>query len=74
MTEQIATNKGEWTNNNLVEAVEVPFQNTLSHGRWGAAPRVRPRDAQGRRATDPSPRRHIALIRDKSRSGRRCYS
>jgi len=74
MTGQVTTNKGEWADNNLVEAVEVAFQDALSHRGRGPAPRVRPRDAQGRRATDPSSRLHIALIVDKSSGGRRCHS
>ena len=38
--------------NKLVEAVKMPFQDALSHGRWRSAPRIGGGNAQSRSATD----------------------
>jgi hypothetical protein len=61
-------------NDNLVEAVEVPFQNALSHGGGCPTPRVCLGDVQGRRAAYSIPHLRVVLIRSKSGSGRLVHS
>jgi hypothetical protein len=55
----------------LVEAVKMPFQDALSHGRWCSAPRVGRGDVQGRSAADLTRR---GLVCSKSGSNRRCHN
>jgi len=61
-------------NDNLVEAVEVPFQNAFSHGGGCPTPRVCRGNAQGRRAAYSIPHLRVVLIRSISGSGRRVHS
>jgi len=59
----------------LVEAIEVSFQDALSHRGWGPMSRVCRWHAQCRWATDPRPDigpRYV-LVRRKVRSGGRCH-